>query len=81
MVNDLIYYRDTTMFYKRHKKDINALLCELIESTGFDISDLFGGDWDKEDPLALDDLNQNYLAWFGFEESARNLASKLGLEI
>lgn len=81
MVGDLIYYRDTTRFYRRHQKDINALLYEWIESTGSDISDLFNRNWDKEDPLALEDLNQNYLAWFGFEESARQLANRLGLEL
>ena len=29
--------------------------------------------WDKEDPLAQDDFNQNLLAWFGFEETLRNI--------
>lgn len=27
----------------------------------------------KEDPLAQDDFNQNLLAWFGFEETLRNI--------
>ena len=36
-------------------------------------SELFGEKWDKEDPLAQDDYNQNLLAWFGFEETLRNI--------
>ena len=36
---------------------------------------LFGEKWDKEDPLAQDDFNQNLLAWFGFEETLRNIAT------
>ena len=33
-----------------------------------------GDKWDKEDPLAQYDYNQNLLAWFGFEETLRNIA-------
>ena len=36
-------------------------------------TELFGDKWDKEDPLAQDDFNQNLLAWFGFEETLRNI--------
>ncbi len=36
-------------------------------------SDLFGEKWDKEDPLAQECHNQNLLAWFGFEETLRNI--------
>ena len=81
MVSELIYYCDTMKFYKRHKEEINGLLYEMAESIGEEPSGLLGDRWDKEDPLALQEGNQNLLAWFGFEESARNLASKLGLEL
>ena len=81
MVSELIYYSVTMKFYKRHREEINGMLYEMIESIGEGPSGLFGDKWDKEDPLALQEFNQNLLAWFGFEESARNLASKLGLEI
>ena len=36
-------------------------------------SELFGDKWDKEDPLAQTTCNQNLLAWFGFEETLRNI--------
>ena len=39
-------------------------------------SELFGDKWDNEDPLAIDYYNQNLLAWFGFEETMRNLAKE-----
>lgn len=73
MVSGLIYYHDTLKFYKHHREDINELLKEMLFDTGGSINDLFGDKWDKKDPLALDTQNQNLLAWFGFEEAARNL--------
>jgi hypothetical protein len=42
---------------------------------------LFGDKWDKTDPLARDSGNQNLLAWFGFEETARMIAGKEGYEL
>ena len=80
MVSELIYYTDTAKFYKRHKEEINGLLYEMIESIGEGPNGLFGEKWNKEDPLALQELNQNLLAWFGFEETARKLTAKLGIE-
>ena len=74
VVGELIYYSDTVRFYKQYRQEINALLYELMNSTGlYSPSELFGDKWDKEDPLAQDDYNQNLLAWFGFEETLRNI--------
>ena len=74
VVSELIYYRDTVAFYNKHKEEINSLLYELMNNTGLhSLSDLFGNKWDKEDPLANDEINQNLLAWFGFEEALRNV--------
>ena len=81
IVSELIYYCDTMKFYKRHKEEINGLLCEIAESIGEGPSGIFGDKWDMEDPLALQEFNQNLLAWFGFEETARKLTEKLGLEL
>jgi hypothetical protein len=80
IVGKLIYYTDTIRFYKRHQKDIDALLKETLDSTGCSIEELFGDKWDKEDPLAREQFNQNLLAWFGFEEAARNVAHSNGYE-
>jgi len=82
MIGELIYYHDTVKFYKKHKEDINTLLYELIEGCGFNSpKELFGDRWDTEDPLCIEQTNQNLLAWFAFEETARNIAINLGLEL
>ena len=75
MVGELIYYSDTTAFYAQHGVEINALLAEMLDNTGYTSpAELFGDKWDSTDPLALDIQNQNLLAWFGFEEAAYTLS-------
>ena len=77
MVGFLIWYSDTTAFYKKYKEEINELLYDVQASTGlYGMKDLFGKKWDEEDPLAIEDYNQNLLAWFGFEETLRNVGLK-----
>jgi len=74
IVGELIYYSDTCAFYKRYKEEINNLLYELMNGTGlYSPTELFGDKWDSEDSLVTDCTNQNLLAWFGFEETLRNI--------
>ena len=74
MVGFLIWYRDTTAFYQKYIEEINTLRYNVQSSTGlYSMKDLFGKKWDEEDPLAIEDYNQNLLAWFGFEETLRNI--------
>lgn len=74
IVGELIYYYDTIRFYKRYRQEINDLLYDAMNGTGiYAPSELFGNKWDNEDPLAQDCYNQNLLAWFGFEETLRNI--------
>jgi hypothetical protein len=80
-VSELIYYSDTEDFYKAHIDDIGKLLSDTIAGIGNDIVDVFGDKWDKTDPLATQQENRNLLAWFAFEETARNLAAKMGVEV
>lgn len=76
VVTSLIYYDDTTKFYDNYRDEINALLYDLMAETGiYNPSELFGDKWDREDPLVLDVLNKNLLAWFAFEETLRQIAS------
>ena len=75
-VGELIYYSDTVPFYKKYKDEINELLKDIMDGTGlYSMKDLFGKNWDNEDPLACDIYNRNLLAWFGFEETLRNIGN------
>ncbi len=71
-ISQLIYYHDTVKFYKRHQKEIDQMLAELVSDVDEPPEKIFR-DWDRDDPLARDDYNQNMLAWFGFEEATRRL--------
>lgn len=74
-VGHLVYYSQTTAYYEEHKEEINELLYDTMDECDIYVpSELFGNKWDKEDPLALYQSNQNLLAWFGFEETMRNFA-------
>mgnify|MGYP003654000279 CR=1 FL=1 len=73
MISDLIYYKDTTAFYLKHKEEISALVSELIADFGMPIHEVFRS-WDQSDPLANETSNQNLLAWFAFEETAQRMA-------
>ena len=79
IVGELIYYSDTLKFYKRFQHEIVDLLNNLLYGCGCSTAELFGDKWDKTDPLALEEDNQNLLAWFGFEETLRNIASNFNI--
>ena len=75
VVGHLVYYSQTTAYYEEYKEEINELLYDTMDECGIYVpSELFGDKWDKEDPLALYQCNQNILAWFGFEGTMRNFA-------
>lgn len=75
IVGHLIYYVDTTKFFRRYRKEIGELIADFVDSTG---EPFRPNGWDDRDPLALDTTNQNILAWFGFEEAARIVAMRAG---
>lgn len=82
MVSGLIYYSETLAFYRKNKEDINLLVSETLKDYGLDsMSELFGSDFDVEDPLCLETNNQNFLAWFGFERIARKIGADIGLDV
>lgn len=81
MINSMIDYSDTLKFFNYHKDEINAMVAELVDSIGCEcITGLFGDKFDKSDFLCIDQSNQNLLAMFGFEETARKFAEQLGLD-
>ena len=73
VVGSLIYYEDTCRFFKRYEDEIGELLAETIRDTGLQPAELFGDNWDEEDPLCRQHLNQNLLAWFAYEAIASQL--------
>jgi hypothetical protein len=82
VISELIYYKDTLAFYKKYKKEILSLLKETLYQYGSSSPiDIFGKNWDNEDFTIEDTQNQNLLAWFAFEETTRDLANQLGIEI
>lgn len=82
IVGSLIYYTDTTKFYKKHKKDIMVMLKESMENIGVSSpSELFGKKFDKDDYFIEEIQNQNLLAWFGYEETLYNICNELDIEI
>lgn len=81
-VGELIYYNDTVTFYRKHKKDIQKLVTELMSDCGeVSLKGLFGDKFDNDDIFCEDFSNQNLLAWFGFEEALRTLAYRIELDI
>ena len=64
-VSSMIYYSDTTAFFKKFKKEIIAMVKNFIAS-GERLDQLNG--WDSEDPFCEDVYNQNLLAWLAYEE-------------
>lgn len=81
-VGELIYTGDCVAFYRKHKKDIQKLVTELMSDCGeVSMKGLFGDKFDSEDPFCEGDENQNLLAWFGFEEALKTLADRIELDI
>ncbi len=81
MVGHLIYYKDTLAFYRKHRREIETLVLDMLSELGEKSpAGLFGDKWDDADPFARDTQNQNLLAWFGFEEAARRLCDRAGIE-
>ena len=69
MVGSLIYYYQTEAFFDRHKDAINELAHELSE-------EIYGNPFEIYHNLSYD-CSKNNIAWFGFEEMTRIIASEL----
>lgn len=81
MICELIYYNDTTKFFKTHKTEIKNLLKNMLSDCGCSVAELFGAKFDADDMFCEEQFNQNLLAWFGFEETARILAARNNIEV
>jgi len=76
IVGWLIYYKDTTAFFKKYRKEIEELLVELCNETGSKPWELLR-DFDQDDIFCRDTNNQNLLAWFAYEEVNNRLSNIL----
>lgn len=66
MISTLIYYSDTKQFYN----DFESEICDLVD----DLENEFG-------PIkTTGNLKSNFYSWLAFEETARRLANRIGLE-
>jgi len=74
-VGGLCYYKGTCAFYAKHKEDIWTLAMDRAEDQGISVFEFLA----QCNHQSLGDVNQveNFLAWFGFEEAARNIESAL----
>ena len=66
-IGSLIYYSDTNAFFDKHYDEIDELRNDWEESIG--------------EPLKIEGDLKNGLAWFSFEEVARQLANELDINI
>ena len=72
IVGSLIYYHQTEAFFNRHKDAINELAHELSE-------DIYGNPFEIYHNLN-GGCSKNNMAWFGFEEVTRIIASELEMD-
>lgn len=77
MIKTLIYYDETNEFYDEYQNEINELLSNFMNNTGLSMNELFGDKFDETDPLILNYINKNLLAWFGFEQTAYLIYQKI----
>jgi hypothetical protein len=62
IISELIYYSDTTAWFKKYNSEISKLLRYTMEEFGYDSpSDLFGNNWDKYDPFSNDTQNIKFV--------------------
>lgn len=59
MISSLVYYTDTNAFFDKHYYEIMQLKEEYEDSLG--------------EPLRMPYQMKNFLAWFGFEQTAQTL--------
>lgn len=82
IISELVYYSDTLKWYNKHKTEIKSLLRDSMMNYGTNNpADLFGRNWDQDDPFVEDTANKNLLAWFSFEETAREISDNLGYDL
>ncbi|UUV46134.1 hypothetical protein [Bacillus phage vB_BanS-Thrax1] len=71
-VSDMTYFADTYKFFDEHYDEIQELAQEEKRMTGFDILSQIA---EREQDL------KNYMSWFAWETTVRNIADKIELNV
>jgi hypothetical protein len=74
IVGHLIYYTDTIKFYEQFQKEIWELAIEEADSQGGNVFTMLGN-CNHGSPSDYETV-VNFLAWFGFEETARRMTEQ-----
>jgi len=81
MVSELIYYTDTVAFHDEHEVEIWDMLWDTSRELGDDnILELIASFNGSKDVGSMDQF-KNLLAWWAFEETARQIAYECELEV
>lgn len=82
IVCGLIYHWETVSFYKKNKTEIADLLLQVMSKCGVSCpTELFGDTFDADDLLCAKTNNQNLLAWFAFERTAKIISERIGIDV
>jgi hypothetical protein len=81
MISKLIYYSDTVKFYDKYENEIEDLLEEERKESGYENKFAMIASLNGADNVGSIDQEKNLLSWFAFEETARQLANEIGLEV
>jgi hypothetical protein len=81
MVHKLIYYDDTCQFYNQFGEQIWELLTKQAEQLGHANAVEMIGTFNGAKDVYTNEQFKNLLAWFAYEETARQIAEKMGIEV
>ena len=81
MIGSLIYYADSVEFYDKNEKEIEDIVERGREAFGYNNRALFIGSLNGAAHVGSMEQEKNLLAWFAFEEVAREMAGELGVDL
>jgi len=80
IVSELTYYADTNEFYNNYEQGIWELLERQTEELGHDNPIQMIGSFNGADSVGNLTQFKNLLAWYAFEETAREISYELEIE-
>lgn len=80
-VGELCYYNQTTAFYDKYEDEIWELLEDMADQMGEDNALALVGTFNGAKNVGSGQQFKNLLAWAAFEETARNIANEIGIEL